>query len=164
MRVKKSVVKKTIRRAQKDHAKIVAAQKKSGGQTLFTPERAEVFCQELARTAQVSAASEILQITRQTAYAWREKYPEFEKGWDAALKVGMTRLEDEGVRRAVDGVLEPVYYRGKVVGKITKYSDTLLTFMLAAHNPKYGKTRVEGPDGTPLIPPEIRVRFVEVKK
>ncbi len=41
------------------------------------------------------------------------------------------------MRRAVDGVDEPVYQGGKKVGSITRYSDTLLIFLLKANRDKF---------------------------
>lgn len=160
--MKKRTVKKNLRRAAVGCAKILKQRKKSGGQTLYTPEKAEVFCRQLAETAQVSAGAKLLNVSRKTVYDWREAHAEFKTGWDLALKIGMTRLEDEGVRRAVDGVKEPVYYKGEVVGHVQKYSDQMLAFMLSAHDEKYRTKRSEltGPNGTPLLPQEFRVRFV----
>lgn len=140
--------------------------KKSGGQTLFTPERANIFCAKLAETGQVSKGAEILRVSRKTVYDWKDAYPEFSEAWDAALKIGLTRLEDEGIRRAADGVPEPVYYKGEVVGHVQKYSDSLLAFLLAAHKPeKYGKQKLEhsGPDGASLVPVSVTVNLVKPK-
>ena len=39
--------------------------------------------------------------------------PEFRASWDAALKVGITALEDEAHRRAFEGVAEPVVHQGQ---------------------------------------------------
>ena len=58
-------------------------------------------------------------------------------------------LEDEAVRRAKEGVEEPVYQGGKLVGHVQKYSDTLLIFLLKGAKPqKYGdKVRHTNGDG-----------------
>jgi hypothetical protein len=67
-------------------------------------------------------------------------------------------LEDEALRRAVEGVEEPVYQGGKQVGVIRKYSDALLMFLLKAARPeKYRENysiRHDGQSGP------IRVQFV----
>ena len=42
-------------------------------------------------------------------------------------------LEDEARRRAVEGVDEPVFYQGAVVGHVKKYSDELLKMLLRAN-------------------------------
>ena len=60
----------------------------------------------------------------------------FAAQWDEALEEGTDLLEAEARRRAVTGIDEPVYHKGEVVGSIKKYSDTLLIFLLKAHNPQ----------------------------
>lgn len=49
------------------------------------------------------------------------------------------RLETEALRRAVEGVDEPVFHKGKVCGKVRRYSDGLLQALLRANRP--GKFR-----------------------
>ena len=44
-------------------------------------------------------------------------------------------LEAEVIRRGAHGIDEPVFYQGKVVGQIRKYSDNLLMFMLKGLRP-----------------------------
>jgi hypothetical protein len=47
----------------------------------------------------------------------------FSTAWDEALERGLDALEDEVMRRAKDGVAEPVYYQGRVVaGRISARS------------------------------------------
>lgn len=46
-------------------------------------------------------------------------------------------LEDAARRRAFEGVLKGVYYRGKLVGYELKYSDRLLVQLLKAHHLAY---------------------------
>lgn len=136
--------------------------------SLFTPERANAFCVVLASTCNVGKAAESIGVSRHTVYDWREQFPDFEQAWDAAKKIGITVLEDEAVRRGgVDGVHEDIYYKGEVVGQVSKHSDTLLTFLLSAHKGEvYGKQRTEltGAGGTPLVPTEVRVSFIKAKK
>ena len=43
-------------------------------------------------------------------------------------------MEDEAVRRAVEGVPRPVFYQGQIVGAVQEYSDELLIRMLKARN------------------------------
>lgn len=51
-------------------------------------------------------------------------------------------LEDEAMRRAVDGVEEPVFQGGQLVGTKRVYSDSLLKLMLQAADPaRYGDSR-----------------------
>src|SRR5262249_4082781 len=84
----------------------------------------------LGRTANVTAACNIAGLARETAYYWRSRSPDFSIAWDEALEVGLDSLEDEVMRRAKDGVEEPVFYQGQVVGGTRRYSDTLAMFIL----------------------------------
>jgi len=145
-----------------------AHREKYGAHTTYTPERGKAFCAVLAETCNVGQSSKSVGVTRRTAYTWKENYAEFAKEWDKAKEVGLTALEDEAVRRGgVDGVPEPVYYKGKKIATVKKHSDTLLTFLLSAHKPDvYGKNRTEltGKGGAPLVPMKFEVVFVEPKK
>ena len=47
-----------------------------------------------------------------------------------------TSWRQEARRRAVTGIDKPVFFKGEVVGSITKYSDSLLMFLLKAHRPQ----------------------------
>lgn len=120
----------------------------------FTSEKATAFCAALAETGMVAKACAAVDISRRTAYNWRERYPEFAEAWDKALKIGITALEDEAHRRAFDGWTEPVFHQGHECGAVRKYSDTLAIFLLKAHAPeKYREnTRMEltGADGGPV--------------
>lgn len=54
-----------------------------------------------------------------------------------AFDAGIDSLEDEGIRRAMLGVDEPVFHQGFQCGSKTRYSDTLLMFFLEANRAKY---------------------------
>lgn len=120
----------------------------------YTPEKAAAFCAALAETGIVGRACKAVEISRRTAYNWREEYPDFAKAWDGALKIGVSALEDEAHRRAFEGIEEPVFHQGEVCGTVRKYSDTLAIFLLKAHAPeKYREnTRMEltGAGGGPV--------------
>ena len=77
----------------------------------------------------------------------RRRSEDFAAQWREALEEGTDLLEAEARRRAVTGVDKPVFYKGEVVGSITKYSDRLLMFLLRAHDPKFrdgGKVKQTG--------------------
>ncbi len=105
----------------------------------------EVFLNELARTGNVSASAKKAKRSRKTVYQERdprgkdkvgmETAQAFAEAWDEALEVAADLLELEGHRRAVDGWLEPKFYRGKRCGTVRKYSDTLLIFLLKGIRP-----------------------------
>lgn len=122
--------------------------------TKLTPEKTATFLEALADTANVSAAAKKIRISRQYMYQVREEDEEFAAAWDEAVKLGTAALEDEAVRRAMDGTLKPVFYQGEKVGSIREYSDTLLIFLLKARDPdKYAdrvKKELSGPGGGPV--------------
>ena len=101
----------------------------------LTTEKLTAFCAALAETGIVGKACKAVEISRQTAYGWREEVPEFAAAWDAALRIGVSALEDEAHRRAFDGTEEPIYHHGNQCGSVRKYSDTLAIFLLKAHSP-----------------------------
>lgn len=111
----------------------------------LTPEKLNAFCAALATTGIVADACRAVDISRVTAYQWRDEIPEFAAAWDKALQIGITALEDEAHRRAFTGFDEPVFHQGIECGKVRKHSDTLAIFLLKAHRPeKYREnSRVE---------------------
>lgn len=99
--------------------------------------RKGTFLQALARGNSVAAAAETASVTRSTVYRWRHQDKAFAKEWADALEASADLLEDEARRRAVEGVEEVVYYGGKPVGVVRKYSDSLLTLLLKARRPEF---------------------------
>ena len=111
----------------------------------LTPEKLTAFCAALSETCNVGKACAAVGIARQTAYEWRSEIPEFAAAWARAMRTGLTVLEDEMHRRAIEGTPEPVFHQGAQCGTVQKYSDTLAIFLAKAHDPeKYREnSRVE---------------------
>lgn len=101
------------------------------------------FFEELAKSARVCKSCELANISYSEVYRRRQIDEDFRKRFEDAYEQGVQRLEDEAVRRAMVGVDEPVFYKGEEVAKITRYSDTLLTFLLKGNRPDKYKERVE---------------------
>ena len=95
------------------------------------------FIEALRATGNVTRAAQYAGRSRNQAYHVRQHSEHFAAQWREALEEGSDLLEAEARRRAVTGIDKPVYYKGKVVGSITKYSDRLLMFLLKAHDPKF---------------------------
>ena len=98
--------------------------------TRLAQRKRQRFLKALARTGNVTAACGMARLPRETAYFWRSRDPDFSLAWDEALERGLDALEDEAMRRAKDGVPEPVFYQGRVVGETRRYSDVLAMFIL----------------------------------
>lgn len=121
----------------------------------LTPERLAAFCAALATSGgNVSRACEAVDISRMTAYNWREENPEFAAAWDRAKAIGLDALEDEATRRAFEGTDKPVFHQGMECGTIREYSDTLAIFLLKGGKPEKYRERVSqeltGKDGGPV--------------
>lgn len=121
------------------------------------PESWATFLKVFIETARQDRACEASGIPRQSVYNRRKGDPGFEEAWVEARTISMQLLEDEAIRRAVEGVDKPNYYKGDIVGWTTEYSDHLLTFMLMNNDKKYArKPEGEGGPGAAL-PPTINL-------
>ena len=65
----------------------------------------------------------------------RRNDPDFAAAWQDALEEAVDWLELEALRRAVEGTEENWFSKGEIVGTITRYSDSLLMFLLKARRP-----------------------------
>jgi hypothetical protein len=113
------------------------------------------FLAAYAETGTIKQAAKIAGIERKSHYLWLEKDPEYVEMFKSAREQAGDQLEQEARRRAIEGVPEPVWYRGQIVGEVQKYSDTLLIFLLKGAKPeKYAERKwyVEqtGPGGGPI--------------
>jgi hypothetical protein len=100
-----------------------------------------IFLQILGETGQVTKAAESAGYTSPNyLLKLRRDDEEFAEQWADAVKTAEYTLADEAIRRGRDGVLEPVYFKGKVVDYKLVYSDTLLMFILKKLNPSYRDT------------------------
>lgn len=104
----------------------------------WTPERQRGFIEALADTGSVEAACRAVDMSSVGAYYLRRQpgAESFRAAWDAALAHGVQRIEDVAMDRALNGVPEPVYSYGKLIGTRMKYNDRLLMFMLRNRAPE----------------------------
>lgn len=110
----------------------------------WTPERQRAFIQALAETGSVTIAARQVNMAHATAYALRH-HPEagsFRLAWEAALACGVQRLRDEAFDRAMNGQLQPVFWKGKVVGYRRVKNDRLLMYLLRHYGQDAGGKRV----------------------
>jgi len=105
------------------------------------------FLQDLRETGNVSAAARHVGKSRAALYRARKQDAAFAAEWDDALEEAADWLELEALRRAVDGTEEGRYFQGEMIGAITRYSDSLLMFLLKARRPQlYGGLRQSIPE------------------
>jgi len=87
---------------------------------------------------EVGSFKETCRQTGITYTTWKEwhKDPDFQGLLEEAQADVCVKLEREAMRRAVDGVDEPVFYKGKEVATKKKHSDYLLGVLLQANMPQ----------------------------
>lgn len=134
--------------------------------------RKQVILEHLTTGKSQHIAAQAAGITRTTLTTWRREDEEFEALVLDAIECGTDLLEDEALRRAKDGVSEPVTYQGNftvlrdaegntvhdqdgnpVVLTVQKYSDQLMAMLLKGRRRRiYGdKQELTGADGAPLV-------------
>lgn len=129
----------------------------------FTAAKKKKFLDVLAATGNVQKTCLAIGIGRKTVYHHRKKSEKFAQDWAAAKDIAIEALEDEAWRRAFEGVEEPVYHQGEIVGYKIKYSDTLLMHRLQAERPeKYQYRQKIDQNVTGNVKIEI-VKFSDVK-
>lgn len=112
----------------------------------------DAFLAHLAECGILTDAAAAAGVDRSTVFRRRQDDEEFAQAVDEAIDMAADKLEREARRRAVDGVEEPVYQGGQLVGKRMVYSDSLLALLLKGRRKKVFAERIEqtGADGGPV--------------
>ncbi|MES2136116.1 MAG: hypothetical protein V4502_03525 [Pseudomonadota bacterium] len=123
---------------------------------------ARAFLAAYRQTASITKAAAAAKVDRKVHYQWLAKWPGYKAAFQNAQEEAAQLLEDEAVRRATEGTLEPVFYQGIKCGAVRRYSDSLMQFLLRGFKPaKYSsKAEITGAGGGP-IETAIRVRFID---
>ncbi len=107
----------------------------------WTPERQERFIEALAASGCVEHAARAVGKSVSSAYALksRAEAQPFRLAWDAALELGVKRLSEAALSRAIHGVAQPIFYKGEKVGERRHYDERLTMFLLRYRDPaRYG--------------------------
>ena len=87
-------------------------------------------------------------------YVQQRDDPQFAKDFEEARVIAAGHIEDAAYSRAVQGILQPVYQRGQLVGMRREFSDSLTIFLLKGLKPKVYRDHVSvettGKDGGPI--------------
>lgn len=114
---------------------------------VLAKKKRRVFLDILAKTGRVAEAARAVGYTdTATIQQFRRNDEDFAEAWEHALEAAADILEEEADRRAIEGVLEPVFYKGKVAGYKTNHSDTLLMFRLRGLKPGIYRENQRGGD------------------
>lgn len=113
-----------------------------------TPEKAapvweKAFLSALSEAGVVRYACKAAGVDPSAVYDRRRDDQAFAAAWAQALDDAADLLESEAVRRGRDGIVEHVVGKGGEVYENTKYSDTLLIFLLKGARPEKYRERFD---------------------
>jgi hypothetical protein len=133
-----------------------------------TPARQNAVLAAFRTTASVSRACKAAEVSRRQHYTWLEEDPHYAAQFETAKEEAAQQLEDEAVRRAYQGFLEPLVFQGNLTYPalrdeagairrdkegipllsdkpvcIRRHSDSLLMFLLKGWRPKKYRDRIE---------------------
>lgn len=99
------------------------------------PKKNEMIVAFVDNGGRIARAAKTVHISRATHYKWLREDPVYAEIFNEAKEYAADMLEGEAIRRAFEGVEEPVFYQGKRVDTVRKFSDLLLIFMLKGLRP-----------------------------
>jgi hypothetical protein len=118
-----------------------------------------------AMTGNHREAAKAAGICESTGLNWRKdtrpKNQAFLQAIEQGGKLACDRIEAEIHRRAIEGVVEPVYQQGRQVGTVRRFSDTLLIFLAKGAMPHKYRDKLEhmGPGGGPIQTLQVGVNL-----
>jgi len=127
------------------------------------------FLVRYAQTGKLADAAFVAGIDIKTGWNWRHDSADvkFLAAFKIAQGLAGDRLEAEIDRRAMEGVEEPVYQQGRLVGTVRKFSDLLLIFRTKGVLPEKYRERFEhsGPAGGPIETVDLsRLNVAELRE
>jgi len=137
---------KTAKKKNTKKRKVSSSHRKAAQQR-----RQAAFLEAYITCATITHAAGMAKITRRTHYNWLTGDKEYQKAFAEAEVAATDALIQEARRRAVQGVSEPILYKGKVVKTIQKYSDQLLMFLIKGALPEVYRERYEFTGGSKPI-------------
>jgi len=106
--------------------------------------RKELFLAALQESkGTVTIAARAAGVSRSGAYKARDADPDFRTKWDETIDGFVDLAEAELYRRAVEGTLKPVFFRGEECGTIREFSDAALIFYLKSRRPGVYRERLQ---------------------
>jgi hypothetical protein len=120
------------------------------------------FLAALREVPSISRAAKAAGIRRELHYRRVKKDPAYAAAFQESWEMGVSSLESSAIERAQLGVKEPQYWKGKVVGYVTRYPEGLMQFLLRGALPKKYREQVSheigGAGGGPV---SVEVTFVK---
>ncbi len=123
--------------------------------------KVNAFFHHLGRTGSVTVAANRAQLRRSTLYERRQDDEAFAERWARALDLGVERLQDNAMNRALNGTPKPIWRNGQEVGSVRQFDNRLLQFLLKAHRPDlYGD---RGKAAAPGLPFDLVKRMADAE-
>lgn len=97
----------------------------------------ERFLSIFSEVGVITKAAAIAGIDKSNHSKWLKSNEKYRERFEAAVEAANDVLIAECRRRAVEGVDEPVFYKGEQVDTVKKYSDLLLIFEMKRRMPEY---------------------------
>lgn len=118
----------------------------------LTEELKMVFCRAYAQRGIIREGTTAAGISRRTYLRWRKEDEAFNEACNEAKQMAVDLIEQEAMRRAIDGFDRPVIYKGEITDTYKDYSDSLLTMLMKGNKPEKYKERTEhsGSVGRPM--------------
>lgn len=92
----------------------------------FTRARQAIFCEQLAAHGNVRLAARAAGVHHTTCYRMRRACARFDDLWQGALVLARAQAEEVLADRALNGVVEQVFYHGEEVATRVRYDSRLL--------------------------------------
>ena len=103
----------------------------------LTDDKADAFIEQLARTGSVTVAAERAKVGRTQMYEHRRTHKRFAKAWTQALGLGVERLHDDAITRALEGDERAIVRKGEIIGTERRIDNRLVQFLLKVHKPEF---------------------------
>jgi len=104
---------------------------------VISDEEWQTFLDELTRTGRKAHSAKTAGFTYSAMAGRVASHDHYAEDVDDALRMHKENVEAEIHRRGVEGVDEPVFFQGKQVAEVKKYSDQLLMFYAKKLMPEY---------------------------
>jgi hypothetical protein len=85
----------------------------AGGKRRRGLPKKSAFLAAYVRTASITKAARAARLERQLHYRWLADDPDYPKQFEAAQREAAQILEDEAIRRAHEGIVKPLTYKGQ---------------------------------------------------
>lgn len=110
-------------------------------------------------------AAQATGVCQATVFLWRREDDNFRRQFMVALDIASELHEDELFRRASEGVLEPVFQGGQMIGSIRKFDTTALIFALKGAMPdKYADRQKVDHSGEINVTERLRAAREKARK